>query len=72
MFEKLLLAGTITFSLNLFIGMSVHSPSQPTVTAQATTTQVTTAQATVTQPTTQSVYLAKALHENPLLRSLFQ
>ncbi|MBW4691819.1 MAG: hypothetical protein KME27_08615 [Lyngbya sp. HA4199-MV5] len=77
MFEKLLLAGTITFSLNLFIGMSVQSANQPTVTAQTTTAQVTKAQATntqatATQPTQQSVYLAKALHESPLLRGLFQ
>lgn len=57
MFEKLLLAGTITFSLNFFIGMSAQAPQQPTVVAQAT------------QP---SVYIAKALHDRPFLRSLFQ
>lgn len=67
MFEKLLLAGTITFSLNLFIGMSVHVPSQPTVSTQATT-----AQATAPQPTHQPIYLAKALHDSPFLRGLFQ
>ncbi|MBW4470822.1 MAG: hypothetical protein KME45_10530 [Stenomitos rutilans HA7619-LM2] len=72
MLEKLLLAGTITFSLNLFIGMSVQAPSQPTVTAQATTARSTAAQSTATQPTHQSVYLAKALHDSPLLRNLFQ
>lgn len=57
MFEKLLLAGTITFSLNFFIGMSAQSTRQPTVVAQVTP---------------HSVYIAKALHDSPFLRSLFQ
>ncbi len=56
MFEKLLLAGTITFSLNIFIGMGAQSPSQPTVVAQAAP---------------QSVNVARALHDSPFLRSLF-
>lgn len=57
MFEKLLLASTITFSLNIFIGMGAQSPSQSTVVAQAAP---------------QSVNVAQALHDSPLLRSLFQ
>jgi hypothetical protein len=56
MFEKLLLAATITFSLNLFIGMSTQSTKQPIVTALA-------------HP---SVYLAKAPDDRPSLWSLFQ
>lgn len=62
MLEKLLLAATITFSLNLFIGMNIHSTSEPTVTAQSTTAQA----------TPQRVYLAKVLHDRSFLRSLFQ
>ncbi|MBC7972479.1 MAG: hypothetical protein H7Z11_20525 [Verrucomicrobia bacterium] len=62
MFEKLLLAATITFSLNLFIGMSVPSPRQATTTAQFTTAP----------STPHSVYLAKVLHDRPFLRSWFQ
>ncbi|HEY9897363.1 MAG TPA: hypothetical protein V6D34_18450 [Candidatus Sericytochromatia bacterium] len=57
MFEKLLLAGTITFALNIFIGMGAQSASQSTVVAQ-------------TAP--QSVDVAQALHDSPFLRSLFQ
>ena len=57
MFEKLLLAGTITFSLNIFIGMGAQSPSQPTVVAQAIP---------------HSADVAQALHNSPFLRSLFQ
>ena len=57
MFEKLLLAATITFSLNWFIGISAQSAKQPTVTAQATPS---------------SVYLAKAQDDRPSLWSLFQ
>ncbi|XHX77489.1 MAG: hypothetical protein RBJ76_24115 [Stenomitos frigidus ULC029] len=57
MFEKLLLAGTITFSLNVFIGLGAPSTSQPMVSAQAGSN---------------SVYVAQALHNNPFLRSLFQ
>ena len=69
MFEKLLLAGTITFSLNLFIGMSVQSTQQPTVTAQAANT----AQAASTaQTANHSVYIANAQHDKPSLWSLFQ
>ncbi|HEY9654509.1 MAG TPA: hypothetical protein V6C50_03380 [Crinalium sp.] len=57
MFEKLLLAGTITFSLNIFIGMGAQSPSQSIVVAQAAP---------------QPVNVAQALHDSPLLRNLFQ
>jgi hypothetical protein len=57
MFEKLLLAGTITFSLNIFIGMGAQSPSQPTVVAQASP---------------HSVNVTQALHASPFLRNLFQ
>ena len=57
MFEKLLLAATITFSLNLFIGMSVQPTKQPTITAQSTH---------------YSVYIANAQHDKPSLWSLFQ
>lgn len=57
MFEKLLLASTITFSLNIFIGMGAQSPNQFTVVAQAAP---------------QSVNVAQALQDSPFLRSLFQ
>jgi hypothetical protein len=57
MFEKLLLAGTITFSLNIFIGMGAQSPSQSIVVAQAIP---------------HSADVAQALHDSPFLRSLFQ
>lgn len=57
MFEKLLLAGTITFSLNIFIGMGAQPPHQSTIVAQATP---------------QSVNVAQALHDSPFLRNLFQ
>ncbi|XGV99212.1 MAG: hypothetical protein ACAF41_09785 [Leptolyngbya sp. BL-A-14] len=62
MFEKLLLAATITFSLNLFIGISVQSTQQPTVASPSTTAQA----------NQQPVYLAKALQNPSFLRSLFQ
>lgn len=62
MFEKLLLAATITFSLNLFIGISVQSKQQPTVAPPPTTAQV----------NQQPVYFAKALQDSSFLRSLFQ
>lgn len=57
MFEKLLLAATITFSLNLFIGMGVQSTKQPTV---------------IVQSTDRPVYIAKAQPNSPSLWSLFQ
>ncbi|MBW4581904.1 MAG: hypothetical protein KME42_20245 [Tildeniella nuda ZEHNDER 1965/U140] len=57
MFEKLLLAATITFSLNLFIGMSVQTTKQPTVIAQLTD---------------YPVYVAKAQDDRRSLWSLFQ
>ncbi|WP_181357484.1 hypothetical protein [Stenomitos frigidus] len=57
MFEKLLLAATITFSLNLFIGMSVQSTKQSSV---------------ITQPAPRSVSIAKAENAIPSLWSLFQ
>ena len=57
MFEKLLLAATITFSLNLFIGLSVQPTRQSTI---------------VVQENYPSVYLAKAPHNRPSLLSLFE
>lgn len=68
MFEKLLLAATITFSLNLFLGLSSQSTQQPTVAAQSTTAQLTILHST--RPLV--VYLAKARHDRPFLRNLVQ
>ena len=65
MFEKLLLAAGITFSLNLFIGISVQ-PIRSTESAQFTKQQ------TVMASTHPSVYLAKAQDDRPSLWSLFQ
>jgi len=56
MFEKLLLAATITFSLNFFIGISAQPKNGAIVTAE----------------TPSSVYLAKAQDDRPSLWSLFQ
>lgn len=55
MFEKFLLAITITFSLNLFLGLGVQSTAQPTITAQLSD---------------QPFYLAKALLDRGFLRDL--
>lgn len=52
MFEKFLLAITITFSLNLFLGISAQSTQSTQVASQSTTTA---------QLADQPLYLAKAL-----------
>ncbi len=61
MFEKLLLAATITFSLNLFIGLSTQSGRPSTITAQSTQ-----------PPVSHSIYIARVLHDRLFLHDLFQ
>lgn len=57
MFEKLLLASTITVSLNFFIGMGAQSTAQP---------------AAIVHAAPHSIYVAQVLHDNSFLRNLFQ